>query len=183
MFIPVLFFHFLIHFDMLQFKDIKPNSNIYILDKNVIEVLTGKVTTVSFPKMEYNPQTGQQQMMITLGIEANGKSSTYVMSESSSAVTTGDLVIATEKVGLLHDIEILNNTSEQFLADVNNLIERNKMVKERATSLLSELNPIYKERRETEKRFTNIEEKFSNIEKKFDGMNRMLEDFIKKMES
>lgn len=57
------------------------------------------------------------------------------------------------------------------------------MVKERATSLLSELNPIYKERRETEKRFTNIEEKFSNIEKKFDGMNRMLEDFIKKMES
>ena len=113
---------------MLQFKDIKQNSNVYILDKNTVEITTGKISSASFPKLEYNPQTGQQQMMITFGIEADGKSPTYSIPESASVVTAGDLIIATEKSGLLHDIEILNNTSDQFLANVDNLIEHHKMV-------------------------------------------------------
>ena len=89
---------------MLQFKDIKQNSNVYILDKNTVEITTGKISSASFPKLEYNPQTGQQQMMITFGIEADGKSPTYSIPESASVVTAGDLIIATEKAGLLHDI-------------------------------------------------------------------------------
>lgn len=113
---------------MLQFKDIKQNSNVYILDKNTVEITTGKISSASFPKLEYNPQTGQQQMMITFGIEADGKSPTYSIPESASVVTAGDLIIATEKSGLLHDIEILNNTSDQFLTNVDNLIEHHKMV-------------------------------------------------------
>ena len=127
---------------MLQFKDIKQNSNVYILDKNTVEITTGKISSASFPKLEYNPQTGQQQMMITFGIEADGKSPTYSIPESASVVTAGDLIIATEKSGLLHDIEILNNASDQFLNNVDNLIEHHKMVKEKATALLSDLNPV-----------------------------------------
>lgn len=168
---------------MLQFKDIKQNSNVYILDKNTVEITTGKISSASFPKLEYNPQTGQQQMMITFGIEADGKSPTYSIPESASVVTAGDLIIATEKAGLLHDIEILNNTSDQFLANVDNLIEHHKMVKEKTTTLLSDLNPVYKEKQETEKRFNSIEDRFNKFEKKVDGMSKMLENFIKKMES
>jgi hypothetical protein len=92
-------------------------------------------------------------------------------------------VIATEKSGLLHDIEILNNASDQFLTNVDNLIEHHKMVKEKATALLSDLNPVYKEKQETEKRFNSIEERFNKFENKVDGMSKMLENFIKKMES
>lgn len=91
--------------------------------------------------------------------------------------------IAAEKSGLLHDIEILNNTSDQFLANVDNLIEHHKMVKEKTTTLLSDLNPVYKEKQETEKRFNSIEDRFNKFEKKVDGMSQMLENFIKKMES
>lgn len=169
---------------MLQFRDVRQNSSVYILDKSNAKVMTGKITSASFPKMEFNPQTGQQQMMITFGIEADGKSSTYSIPESSSVVTcAGDIVISTEQQGLLRDIEILNNNAEQFLNNVNELIEHNKTLKDRTTELLSELNPVFKEKQETEKRFTNIEEKFSNFEKKVDGMSQMLENFIKKMES
>lgn len=168
---------------MLQFKDVKQNSNIYILNKNTVEVTAGKVSSASFPKMEYNPQTRQQQMMITFSIEANGKSSTYVIPESATAVTAGDLVIAAEREGLLHDVESLNSASDQFLNSVDNLVEHHRMVKQRAASLLSELNPIYREKQETEKRFNNIEDRFNNFERKVDGMSQMLESFIKKMES
>ena len=94
---------------MLQFRDIKQNSSVYILNKSDVTVKTGKITSASFPKMEFNPQTGQQQMMITFGIEAEGKSSTYAIPESSSTVDAGDLVIATEKIGLLHELENMNN--------------------------------------------------------------------------
>lgn len=41
---------------MLQFRDIKQNSSVYILDKTNIAVKNGKITSASFPKMEFNPQ-------------------------------------------------------------------------------------------------------------------------------
>lgn len=169
---------------MLQFKDIRQNSSVYILDKSNVKVLTGKITSASFPKMEFNPQTGQQQMMITFGIEADGKSSTYSIPESSSIVTcSGDIVISTEQQGLLRDIEILKNNAEQFLNNVDELVERNKAIKEKTNELLSELNPVFKEKQETEKRFNNIEKRFSKFETDVSDVKDMLEKFIKKMES
>lgn len=166
---------------MLQFRDIKQNSSVYILDKTNIAVKNGKITSASFPKMEFNPQTSQQQMMITFGIEVEGKSSTYAIPESSSTVDAGDLVISTEKTGLLHELENMNNAADQFLNSVDNLIERNKTIKEKTAELLSELNPVFKEKQETEKRFAGIEQRFGKVEENVNSMKSMLEDFIKKM--
>lgn len=166
---------------MLQFRDIRQNSTVYILDKNDVEIKEGKITSSTFPKMEYNPQNGQQQMMVTFGIEIDGKNSTYAIPESVSTVIAGDLVISTDKAGLLHDIEIMSNNSKQFLNSVDELIKRNKKIVEKTDSWKAELNPAFKERQETEKRFNSIENRFSNVEEKVDSMNKMLEDFIKKM--
>lgn len=168
---------------MLQFKDIRQNSTIYILDKNDLEIKEGKVVSSSFAKMEYNPQTGRQEMMITFQIEVDGKSSTYGIPEASSTVIVGNLVFSTDKSGLLHDIEIMETNANQFLNSVDGLIERNKSIVEKANAWKSELNPVFKKEQETEKRFNNIESRFSNVEQKVDSMNKMLENFIKKMES
>lgn len=159
----------------------RQNSSIYILDKSNIVVKTGKITSVSFPKMEYNPQTGQQQMMITFGIEVEGKSSTYAIPETLTVTYAGDLVIATEKTALLNEIEMMNNAAIQFLNSVDNLIEQNKGVKEKTSALLSELNPAFKEKQETEKRFNGIEQRFGKVEESMDEIKSMLTDFINKM--
>lgn len=168
---------------MLQFKDIKQNCPVYLFNKTDVAVTQGKVTSASFPKMEYNPQTGQQQMMITFGIECEGKNSTYGIPENSSVVNAGDVVIATDKSLLLSEVETLNNNAVQFLESVDSMIERQKQVREKCEILMSELNPIYKERQETEKRFNAIESKFSSMEQTVNGMKEMLANFIKEMKS
>lgn len=166
---------------MLQFRDMRQNSSIYIFDKSNIVVKTGKITSASFPKMEYNPQTGQQQTMITFGIEVEGKSSTYAIPETLTVTYAGDLVIATEKTALLNEIEMMSNAAIQFLNSVDNLIEQNKDVKEKTSVLLSELNPAFKEKQETEKRFNGIEQRFGKVEESVDEIKSMLTDFINKM--
>lgn len=46
---------------------------------------------------------------------------------------------------------------------------------------LAELNPVYKEKQETEKRFTAIEETVSGMRGSVDELKKMMTEFIKKM--
>lgn len=68
---------------MLQFKDIKQNSNVYILDKNTVEITTGKISSASFPKLEYIPESQISDLIETHKINLNKKA------------TLGDMIYAT----------------------------------------------------------------------------------------
>lgn len=72
----------------------------------------------------------------------------------------GDIVLSTDKQGLIAEIESMKNTAEKILESV----PKQKEVVEKATSLLSDLNPIYKEKKETEQRFAKIEETINRME-------------------
>lgn len=49
--------------------------------------------------------------------------------------------------------------------------------------LLAELNPMYKEKQETEQRFGKIEKSISGMEELMKKQQEMMENFIKKFES
>lgn len=156
-----------------QFKDIKQNYPVFILDKNELIIKQGKVVNVSFPHIDTNMPTykpGAAQMVVDVTIEADGKSATYTMPESSYITYANNLVLSTDKSSLSNEVEAMKNSAEQVLESV----EHNKMIVEKATSLLAELNPAYKEKQETEKRLSNVENSVSEIK-------NMLSEFIKKM--
>lgn len=161
---------------MLQFKDIKQNYPVYMFDKQELTYTQGNVTSVTFPRFDMNPGQmpvpGQSQTVVDVTIEANDKTATYVIPENLSLTRSGNLIISTEKEGLMREIEALKTSSEQVLSSM----DYHKKVIEKTTSLLSELNPVYKKEKETEERFNKIEDSVSRMEKM---MTKFFEDFNK----
>lgn len=161
----------------MLFKDIKQNYPVYILDTQEFSLIQGKATQVSFPRLEMNQKTGKTEMVVDVTIEANGKMATYAIPESHSVTYAGHLVLSTDKMSLASEIEAMKNTAEQVLASV----DHQKEVLEKSSSLLAELNPVYKEKQETEKRFSAIEETVTGVKGSVDELKKMMSDFIKKM--
>ena len=146
----------------MAFKDVKQNYSVYILNKQDITITDGKVISVGFPHLDLNtkPTMGQSQMVVDVTIQANSKTATYSIPENLSVTYAGDIVLSTDKQGLMAEVEQMKNTAEKILESV----PKQKEVVEKTTALLSELNPIYKEKKETEQRFSKIEESISRME-------------------
>ena len=89
------------------FKDIKPNYPVYIFDKQTLEYIQGKVTSVSLPRMQQmsngnnimpsinSPLNGgvsnNAMMVVDVTIDAGGRSATYSIPENLSVTYAGNL--------------------------------------------------------------------------------------------
>ena len=119
------------------------------------------------------------EMVVDVTIEANGKMATYAIPENHSVTYAGHLVLSTEKSGLMSEVEAQKANAEQVLASAS----KAQNVIDKAPSLLAELNPMYKEKQETEQRFGKIEKSISGMEELMKKQQEMIEKFIKKFES
>lgn len=155
----------------MTFKDIKQNYPVYILDKQELTVTTGKATAVSFPRIDNNVgNTIQPQMVIDITIDAGGKSAVYTIPENLSVTYAGNRVFSTDRDGLIREIEAMKNAAEQVLASV----DHQKAIVEKSASLLAELNPIYKEKAQTEARFKELEGAVSDIKDMFSELMKQM---------
>ena len=151
---------------MLLFKDIKQNYPVYIFNKQELTVTQGKVISVSFPRYDNASATqlkpmATPNMVVDVVIEANGSTATYTIPEGLAITYANNLVLSTEKEGLVNEITALRSTAEQILASVN----KQKEIVEKSTSLLEDLDPVSKERRENDQRMTNLEKSVGNMQK------------------
>lgn len=142
----------------MAFKDVKQSYSVYILNKQNMTIEDGKVTSVGFPHMDLNSKSAQ--MVVDVTIEASGKAATYTIPENLSVTYAGDIVLSTDKQGLLYEVEAMKNSAEKILESV----PRQKEIIDKSTILLSELNPIYKEKQENEQRFSKMESSISRLE-------------------
>lgn len=166
----------------MLFKDIKQNYPVFILDKQELKVSQGKVVSAAFPRIDMNAgvkpgnvsptnPTGAQ-MVVDITIEADGKTATYTIPENLAITYAGNIVLSTDRDGLVREIEAMKNAAEQILSTV----DHQKAIVEKSSALLAELNPIYKEKIETEERFGKIENSVSELKD-------MLSNFIKEFKS
>lgn len=137
----------------MYFKDLKQNYPVYILNKQDLTLIQGKVVSAGFPRMEMNPAAGKSGMVVDVSIEADGKTANYVIPESLSVTYAGNLVLSVDRQGLAGEVESMKAAAEQAIASV----EQQKRILEKSTSLLAELNPAFREKQETEQRFGKIE--------------------------
>ena len=149
----------------MLFKDIKQNYTVYILDKQDMNISQAKVSAVGFPRMDIMQNTpgANAQTVIDITLDSNGKIATYTIPESLSVTYAGNIVLSTDKDGLMHEIEAMKNNAEQVIASV----DKQKQILEKANILLSELNPVYKEKKETDLRFSKIENSISEMKDMF----------------
>ena len=140
----------------MLFKDIKQNYSVHILDKDKLTLSDGKAITVGFPRYDLTAKS----TVVDITLDVNGSTATYAIPESLSVTYAGNLVLSTDKEGLVREIEAMKTSAEQILASV----DHQKEVIEKSSALLSELNPQFKEKQEAEKRFANIESSVHKIE-------------------
>lgn len=83
------------------------------------------------------------------------------------------------KSGLTSEVEAQKANAEQVLASAS----KAQNIIDKAPSLLAELNPMYKEKQETEQRFGKIEGSIGEMKELMKKQQEMMENFIKKFES
>nr|DAI60444.1 MAG TPA: hypothetical protein [Caudoviricetes sp.] len=143
----------------MYFKDLKQNYPVFILDKQNLTLTQGKVVSVGFPRMELNPTAGKSGMVVDVSIEADGKTANYVIPETLSVTYAGNLVLSVDRQGLAGEVESMKTSAEQALASV----EHQRRIVEKSTGLLAELNPAFREKQETEQRFSKIESSMNEV--------------------
>lgn len=164
---------------MILFRDVKQNYPVYIFDNQEFELIQGKAVEVGFPRLEMNPKTGKSEMVVDVAIEANGKNATYAIPENMSVTWAGNLVLATDKSGLISEVESAVERAKQIIAAA----PKAQKVIDKAPVLLADLNPAFKEKQETEQRFSKIENSIGRMEELMQKQQEMMSNFIKKFES
>lgn len=146
----------------MAFKDIKQGYSVYMLDKQNMTITEGKVITVGFPHVDINSkqQPGISQMVVDITIESNSKTATYSIPENLSITYAGDIVLSVDKQGLQYEVQSMKTQAEKIIKSV----PKQREIVDKATTLLSDLNPAYKEKKENDQRFSRIEDSINKLE-------------------
>lgn len=85
--------------------------------------------------------------------------------------------MSTDKEGIMREVEAMKSSAEQAIKNV----ERQKAIAERTGSLLTELNPIYREKQENEQRIAKMESSIGEMGKSIEELKQMFAGFMKEM--
>lgn len=142
----------------MLFKDLKANYPIFIFDRNNVSVEEGKVINVgmSHYDMHYGSTGG---MVIDITIKTGETTKTYTFKDSTEIGYADNLTISPNRDAILREVEAVKEQSEQALKQVSINQENVK----KCTNILSEFNPAFKEKKETEERFNKLETSVGDI--------------------
>lgn len=155
----------------MLFKDLKAGYPVYIFHKDGEKRITqGKVTAISPSHLPPTPTMQTMQMVVDVTIDDGGLSRTYTISDNISVTYANDLVLSTDRDGVLREVEILKNQCAEELAKIE---EYKKAVSE-CEKILSEWNPVFREKRETEERFSKLETSMSELKSMMAGFIKEL---------
>lgn len=155
----------------MLFKDLKAGYPVYIFHKDGEKRITqGKVTAISPSHLPQAPSMQTMQMVVDVTIEDGGFSRTYTMPDNISVTYANDLVLSTEREGVLREVEILKNQRAEELSKVD---EYKKDVDE-CEKILAEWNPAFREKRETEERFSKLETAMTDLKGMMAGLIKEL---------
>lgn len=102
----------------MLFKDTKQGYPVYLLDRENVRAYSGKVVSVSVPRLQQPPigtmpQLGiTNQMVVDVTIESDGATRTYSIPESSCLTYAGTLVLSTDREGIIREVEAIKSQSE-----------------------------------------------------------------------
>lgn len=142
---------------MLQFKDLKKNYPIFILDREELVLIQGKVVNDVLPS-RYDMTV--RQNVVDINVDSNGKILPYIVPENATVSSSKEgIVIAVEIESIIREVEAIKNEAERQIADY----DRQKERLQKATDLLEKSNPAFREKQETDRRFRDMETKMKEM--------------------
>lgn len=153
----------------MLFKDLKNGYPLYVFDRSNVKVIQGKVISVGIPHIDahYGNPT---EMVVDINVDIEGQSKSYAFKDGTDTGYTGDLVISTGRDAIIREVEAMKAQSEQVLSQV----DTHKSNIEKCTAILAEFNPVYKERKETEERFSRLEDSVGELKDIIKGLVKEL---------
>lgn len=153
------------------FKDIKPESTLYVYNQQSNTLSPARVVSVSQPHYDNNFRGGQQSysdpyaMYVDVVLDIDGNiTPPYVCPEKSEIVYANQVVLCPDITPILKQVEAVKNQAEQQLAQKDVLEERIK----KCTAILTEWNPTFKREVENENRIQSLENSIGRMEKMFE---------------
>lgn len=132
----------------MLFKDIKSGYPVYFLNRESITAYQGKVVSVSVPR--YDMQVVNK---------SNGQTKTYTISENATITYAGNIVLSTERDGIIREVEAMKSQKEDAIAQE----AKNHEDLEKINSLLEDWNPALAEKRKQDERINTIEQEVRSI--------------------
>ena len=155
----------------MLFKDLKIGYPVYIFHKEGEKRITqGKVTAISPSRLPQTPSIQTMQLVVDVTIDDGGSSRTYAIPDNTSVTYTNGLVLSTDREGVIREVEILKNQCADELAKIE---DYRKSVSE-CEKILTEWNPAFREKRETEERFSKLETSMSDLKSMMSGLIKEL---------
>lgn len=153
----------------MLFKDLKNGYPIYVFDRSVVKVTQGKVANVGIPHLDshYGNPT---EMVVDITVDIDGQVKTYAFKDTTDTGYAGNLVISTVRDVIIHEVEALKTQSEQELSK-RTMHEENA---KKCTEILAEFNPVFKERKENEERFSKLENSVGELKDMIKGLVKEL---------
>lgn len=156
----------------MLFKDLKNGYPVYFLDREVIKAYQGKVISISVPRYDMQNNNVNAPMVVDVTIDADGQTKTYTISENATTTYAGQIVLSTERDGIIREVEAMKAQKEDAIAQE----EKNHEELSRMIILLEEWNPALAEKRKQDERINTIEQEVKNI-------GQQLKDFFSEFKS
>lgn len=153
------------------FKDLTPASVIYALLKgDELEYKEGSIVTVGRPRMNM-PEVKPGQMPVPMPSMQNvvdvtytldGKNFTDAVDVTATMFSTKNpgciSLISTDKDAVVRELHATLKTSENYIKEAEREVPKQEKRIKKCKELISQLDTEYKERQQTEERFTKLEE-------------------------
>lgn len=146
----------------MNFKELKPNYPIHILDKTEgVKYVLGKVLNVGQPRYDMQqpqmsagsmPNFSMPSMKVDVTIEADGKTKTYAFDENAATTSVGNVLFSIDKEGIIRELDATITHCEQYLAEEEHI----KRDLKESKALKGQLDTSYKDKQETDARFKEI---------------------------
>lgn len=156
-----------------MFRDLKQNQHVYLLRRNDgLHVSEGKVISVSPPHIDPTKIGSVNQMLVDVTIEENGKTKMFQIPDNLSVAycENNELTISSDRDCFVREVESIKSQAQAVLDSV----DRNKATIQQADKILSEYSPAFKEKRESDERFSRMENTILAQNKSIDELKTMI---------
>lgn len=151
----------------MLFKELKIGYTIYIFDKGKVSFTQAKVIGVVPPHFD-NHYGNPTEMVVDVSIEGFEKPFTF--KENTDTGYVNNLVVSTDRDKVLLEVENLQAQSEQAW----NKRDTYKETAEKCAQIRAEHSPAFKEKKETEERFSKLEGSVSELKDMIKGLVKEL---------
>lgn len=142
----------------MNFKDLQKGNELFILNRDTMDVKRGTVTNTTAPHPDSNmPMTLHQVVDITVLVD--GKPIVYVAQESASVTYCGSLTISCSKECILNEIKAIKTQCEQVLSSVDDT----KIKLDKCNVAISDLDDAFREKQANDARLNKLEKMMQSL--------------------